>query len=88
MSQSSQVPPGEFAKSMQGEVARCLEQVMEAVNEAPDGAWISGSEEKVRDIVAAMRQRVYEKAVQRRIDAAEAAFPPSAAPDDGQAAGG
>ncbi len=88
MSQSPQVPPEEFSASMREEVEQYLEQVMEAVNEAPDGAWISGSEERVRDIVAAMRQRVYEKAVQRRIDAAEAAFPPSAAPDDGQTAGG
>jgi hypothetical protein len=61
---------------------------MEAVNQAPDGEWISGSEEQVRDLVAAMRQRIYEQAVQKRVDAAEAAFPPSEAPDDGEAAGG
>ncbi len=88
MSQSPQVPPEEFSASMREEVEQYLEQVMKAVNQAPDGAWISGSEEKVRDIVAAMRQRIFEKAVQRRIDAAEAAFPPSAAPNDGQAVGG
>jgi hypothetical protein len=88
MSQSPQVPPEQFAASMREEVEQYLEQVMEAVNQAPDGAWIAGSEEKVRDIVAAMRQRVFEKAVQKRVDAAEAAFPPSAPPDDGQATGG
>jgi hypothetical protein len=88
MGQSPQVPPEAFAESMRAEVEQYLEQVMEAVNQAPDGAWISGSEEKVRDIVAAMRQRIFEKAVQKRIDAAEAAFPPSAPSDDGQAAGG
>jgi hypothetical protein len=88
MSKSPQVPPREFANSMREEVEEYIEQVMEAVNQAPDGAWISGSEEKVRDIVAAMRQRVFEKAVQKRVDAAEAAFPPSAPPDDGQATGG
>ena len=88
MSQSPQVPPEEFAASMREEVEAYLEQVMEAVNQAPDGAWISGSEEQVRDIVAAMRQRIYEKAVQKRIDAAEAAFPPSAPSDNGQATGG
>jgi hypothetical protein len=85
MSQSPQVPPKEFVESVREEVEHYLEQVMDAVNQAPDGAWISGSEEKVRDLVAAMRQRVFEKAVQKRIDAAEAAFPPSASSDDGQA---
>jgi hypothetical protein len=60
---------------------------MEAVNEAPDGQWISGSEEQVRDLTGAMRQRIFERAVQRRVDAAEAAFPPSAPSDHRQATG-
>jgi hypothetical protein len=51
-------------------------------------ARISGSEEQVRDIAAAMRQRIFEQAVQKRVDVAEAAFPPSAPPDDGKTAGG
>ena len=88
MSQSPQVPPEEFAESMRAEVEQCLEQVMEAVNQAPDGAWIAGSEEKVRNIVAAMRQRVFEKAVQKRVDAAEAAFSPSAPSNDRKATRG
>jgi hypothetical protein len=87
MSQSPKVPPEEFATSMREEVEQYLKQVMEAVNQAPDGEWIAGSEEQVRDVMAAMRQRVFEKAVQKRIDAAEAAFPPSARSDDGKAAG-
>jgi hypothetical protein len=88
MSQSPRVPPEEFAESMREEVEQYVKQVMEAVNQAPDGEWIAGSEEQVRDIAAAMRQRIFERAVQERIDAAEAAFPPSARPDDGKAAGG
>jgi chloramphenicol 3-O-phosphotransferase len=88
MSQSRQVPSEEFVASMRAEVDQYLEQVMEAVNQAPDGAWISGSEEKVRDLVAAMRRRIFEQAVQKRIDAAEAAFPPSASSGDGPASGG
>jgi hypothetical protein len=87
MSQSPRVPPQEFVESMRGEVEQYLKQVMEAVNQAPDGEWISGSEEQVRDLVAAMRQRIFEQAVQQRVDAAEAAFPPSASSDDGQAPG-
>ena len=87
MSESPKVPPEQFAESMREEVEQYLKQIMEAVNQAPDGAWISGSEEQVRDISAAMRQRIYEQAVQKRVNAAEAAFPPSAPSDDGQAAG-
>ena len=86
MSTSPKVPPEEFVTSMREEVDQYLQQIMEAVNQAPDGDWISGSEEKVRDIAAAMRQRIYEQAVQKRVDAADAAFPPSAPSDDGKAA--
>ena len=88
MSQTPRVSPEQFAESMRGEVDQYLKQIMEAVNCAPDGAWISGSEEQVRDIAAAMRQHIYEQAVQKRVDAAEAAFPPSAPSDDRKAACG
>jgi hypothetical protein len=85
MCQSPRVPPEQFAESMREEVDQYLKQVMEAVNQAPDGEWISGSEEQVRDIAAAMRQHIFERAVQKRVDAAEAAFPPSARSEDGKA---
>ena len=88
MSESPKVPPEQFAETMREEVEQYLKQIMEAVNQAPDGAWIFGSEEQVRDISAAMRQRIYEQAVQKRVNAAEAAFPPSAPSDDGKATGG
>ena len=85
--QTPRVPPQEFADSMKQEMEQCLKEVMEAVNNAADGQWIAGSEEQVRDITGAMRQRIFERAVQQRVDAAEAAFPPSARSTDGQAAG-
>ena len=87
METSPRVPPQEFADSMKQEFEQFAKEVMQAVNNAPDGQWIAGSEEQVRDLCAAMRQKIFERAVQRRVDAAEAAFPPSAASDDGQAAG-
>jgi hypothetical protein len=87
MEASSRVSPQQFAESMKGEFEEFAKQVMEAVNNAPDGQWIAGSEEQVRDLCAEMRQRVFERAVQKRVDAAEAAFPPSARSDDRQAAG-
>ena len=87
MSQSPKVSPKEFVESMRDEVNQSLEQVVDAVNQAPDGAWISGSEEQVRDVMAALREKVFERAVQKRVDAAEAAFSPSAQSNDGKAAG-
>jgi len=87
METTPSVPPQEFADSMKEEVEEYLKKVMEAVNGAPDGQWIAGSEEQVRDLSAKMRRRVFEAAVQRRTDAAEAAFPPSARSDDRQASG-
>jgi hypothetical protein len=85
--QTPRVPPQEFAESMKQEFEEFAKEVMEAVNDAPDGQWIAGSEEQVRDLSAEMRRRVFEAAVQKRVDAAEAAFPPSAPSGDEQAAG-
>jgi len=87
MEKSPRVSPEQFADSMKQEFEEFAKQVMEAVNDTPDGQWIAGSEEPVRDLCAQMRQRVFERAVQKRLDAAEAAFPPSASSDDGPAAG-
>ena len=64
---------------------RLLREVTEAINAAPDGAVIAGSEEVVRDAVARFRQRLYERGIQLRTDAAKAAFSPSG-PRDGPTA--
>jgi hypothetical protein len=85
--QTPRVPPQEFADSMKEEMEQYLKEVMEAVNNAADGEWIAGSEEQVRDLSAEMRRRAFEAAVQKRVDAAEAAFPPSAPSDHRQATG-
>lgn len=87
MEMAPRVSPQQFAESMKSEFEELAKQVMEAVNDAPDGQWIAGSEEQVRDLCAEMRRKVFERAVQKRVDAAEAAFPPSARSNDGQAAG-
>jgi hypothetical protein len=87
METSPRVSPQQFAESMKQEFEEFAKNVMDAVNDAPDGKWIAGSEEQVRDLCAKMRQRVFEKALQKRVDAAEAAFPPSAPSNDRQAAG-
>ena len=87
MKPTPRVPPEQFVESMKDEIEQYVKEVMEAVNAAPDGEWIAGSEERVRDLSAEMRRRTFEGAVQRRVDAAEAAFPPSARSDDGKAVG-
>ncbi len=84
MDSSPRVSPQDFADSMRAEFDQFAKEVMGAVNEASDGQWIAGSEEKVRDLCAQMRRKVFERAVQKRLEAAEAAFPPSASSDDGK----
>lgn len=75
------------------EVERLMQEVADAINQAPDGAVIAGSEEVVRDAMARFRQRVYELGIQLRTDAAKAAFSPSggcggaASPQQGAAGG-
>jgi hypothetical protein len=73
-----QVAPEKLVEALKEETEKYLQSVMQAVNSAPDGRWISGSEEEARDLAAKYRRQVFEKAVQMRVDAAEAAFPPSA----------
>jgi hypothetical protein len=84
METSPRVSSQQFAESMKQEFEEFAAKVMESVNDAPDGQWITGSEEQVRDLSAEMRRRIFERALQKRLDAAEAAFPPSARSDDGQ----
>ena len=73
---AARVSPESFVVEMRQETEEMLRQVVGAVNEAPDGAWIRGSEEEVRDSLAEYRRRVFERALQMRTDAAEGAFSP------------
>lgn len=71
----------QFIASMRGKFEEIVGGVADAVNAAPDGQIINASEEEVRDLFARFRQTAYEAALQARIDAAEAAFPPSEGPN-------
>jgi hypothetical protein len=71
-----------YVEAMRAKLEELLARVAEAVNDAPPGRVIDGSEEPVRDLFARFRQQAYETAVQMRVDAAEAAFPPSNRPPD------
>ena len=87
MKSSPQVPPEQLVEVMKDEIEQYVKDVMEAVNQAEDGEWIAGSEERVRGLSAEVRRRIFERAIQQRVDAAEAAFPPSAPSDDRKAVG-
>jgi hypothetical protein len=74
----------EFIEQMRKKVEEALGKVADAVNEAPPGRIIAGSEEQVRDIFADLRKDAFEAALQMRVDAAEAASPPSEGSKHGQ----
>lgn len=80
--------PEAFLTSMRGELEKVMREVAQAVNAAPDGQWIEGSECQVREAMGRLRERVFQEALQMRLNAAEAAFSPSAQRGDGQASGG
>jgi len=73
----------QYLARMRGQLEEVLGQVADSVNEAPAGQIINASEEKVRDLFAQFRRTAYEAALQMRVDAAEAAFPPSERPEHG-----
>jgi len=71
-----------YIQAMRRRVEEMLGKVADAVNDAAPGRIIAGSEETVRDLFADLRREAFEQAVQMRVDAAEAAFPPSEGPGD------
>jgi Rod binding domain-containing protein len=79
-----QLSADDLLAQLQGKFERLCREVAGAVNEAPAGQVINASEEKVRDLFAVFRRDTYQAAVQLRLDAAQAASPPSAAPPDRQ----
>jgi hypothetical protein len=74
----------EFIGQLRKKMEEALGRVADAINEAPPGQIISGSEEQVRDVFADLRQQAFEMGLQMRLDAAEAAFPPSEGPKHGE----
>ncbi len=74
-----------FKQRMRAELEMLMEETADAVDNAPAGRIIRDSEEKVRDLFGEFRRKAFEKAMQAKVDAAEAAFPPSEQSGDGQA---
>ena len=72
---SSKVDREGLKAKLQAEFEATLNAVVDSIDNARDGAWISDSEGLSRQ--DRFRQQMYEAALQAKIDAAEAAFPPS-----------
>ena len=83
-------PPQVSAEALIEQLRAKFEQlcrgVADAVNDAPPGQILNASEEEVRDLLAGFRQTTYQTAVQLRLQAQEAASPPSEPPRDRQTA--
>lgn len=64
---------------MRAEFEKTMAEVTQAVNDAPDGHLIDGSEERCRDVLGEFRRAAYETALQMRVEATEAdpSFSPS-----------
>lgn len=75
-----QVDRERLTAEMHQELEGMLAQVMDAVNAAKDGRLIQDSERPVLELMREFQKRVFEKAVQLRVDSTESAFSPSQGP--------
>jgi len=55
----------------------CIAEVVKAIDTAKIGSIIDDSEEPVRVATGKLRQKIFQRALQLKIDAADAAFSPS-----------
>jgi hypothetical protein len=85
MNDQPQLSAQDLLSQLRDRFEKLCQDVTDAVNQAPAGQVINASEEKVRDLLADFRLATFQAAVQLRLEAAQAAFPPSAAPQHGQA---
>lgn len=76
MERQVQMSGNRFVEQMRGEFEQAMREVAEAVNGAPDGQWISGSEVRVLELMTEFRRKTFETALQMRVDEAEGAFSP------------
>ena len=79
----------ELVCRMREDFERTMLKVADAVNDAPEGHLIDGSEEQVRDLLGDFRRRAFETATQMRVEATETspAFSPGEEPADSSRGG-
>src|SRR5205814_700940 len=73
--------PEALTEALRGRFEDVCKGIAPAVNQAPPGRVINQGEEKARDLFAGLRREAFRTALQMKVDAAEAAFPPPKAPD-------
>lgn len=72
-----QVNREQLAAELHSDLEQTLGQVMDAVNSARDGWLIDDSEGPVFELMKELESRVFQKALQLRVDSTESAFSPS-----------
>ena len=72
MDRLAKIDKDELIRRMRAEFEKTMAEVTSAVNAAPDGHLINGSEERCRDVLGEFRRLAYETAVQMRVEATEA----------------
>jgi hypothetical protein len=85
MNPEPQASADELAARLREQFEQLCRDVAAAVNAAAPGRVITDSEEQVRDLLARFRQQTYQAALQLRLEAAQAASPPSGPPPDRRA---
>jgi hypothetical protein len=91
MDRLPRVSPEKLKEQLHGMVDDLAEQMMASMNQARVGHLIDDTEEPVREAGREFVRAAFEKALQQKIDAAEASFSPSAGHDrrsSHEAAGG
>ena len=64
-------------QSLRKDFEDCIAEVVKAIDMAKAGSIIDDSEEPVRIATSKLRQKIFQKALQMKVDAADAAFSPS-----------
>jgi hypothetical protein len=77
MNETPKLNPAELMQDLRAEFEELVTNVAKAIERARAGRIIADSEEPARQAFAKFREKVYTKVLQKRLDAAEAAFPPS-----------
>ena len=79
-------------RELQAKVDEALDKAIDAVEAAPDGAWIAGSEWAVRGVFQDLMRESFQRIVQARIDAdpdaAAGSFSPGGRGGEGRAVQG
>lgn len=84
MDRQSHLSVDQYVLRMHREFDQAMRRVADAVNRAPNGSWINGSEVEVLEVMTEFRRKAFETALQMRLDAGEGAFSPGG-PGDRQA---